>query len=69
MNKMLRQYRGETEPERTERFELIRLISTVVVEARALAKGKCEIISNLTSEKIVVEGVKSDLSSALSNQY
>lgn len=67
MNKMLREYRGESEPDKVERFDLISLVSTALFEAKALSKGKCEITSNLPTAKILVDGVKSDLSSAILN--
>jgi signal transduction histidine kinase len=64
--KMLRQYRGETEPERTERFSLTNLASVILVEAKAMAAGRCEVALEIEDD-IFVEGVKSDLSAALSN--
>lgn len=65
--KMLRQYRGDTRPEKLERFDLIALVAMVVVEAKALGGNKCEIVSNMPDEELLVNGIKSDISSALSN--
>jgi signal transduction histidine kinase len=67
MDKMLRQYRGDRELEKSEHFDLIALLSTLAFEAEAIAKGRCEIVSKLPIQPIFVDGIKSDLSAALSN--
>lgn len=65
--KMLRQYRGEAAFEKSERFSVSALFSNALAEANALAAGRCEIVSDFPSEDLYVEGVKSDLASAISN--
>jgi signal transduction histidine kinase len=65
--KMLRQYRGETQAPIAEHFDLTNLLSFISLEANALASGKCKVGSLAPSEPIFVSGVKSELSAALSN--
>lgn len=65
--KMLRQYRGETQPENAERFDLANLLSFISLEANVLAAGKCQIDSTFPSKRIFIRGVKSELSAAFSN--
>jgi len=66
-NKMLRQYRGESIEVENENFDLTVLLRIVASEVKMLSNNRCQVDLESAAESILVSGVRSELSAALSN--